>query len=116
MATLLKLFLNKKSFKIRKDIFFKTKGCNRTIKKPCLYETSFGALESIIATLLKFYHCGRFQVCTLQTVPKLAAESLQLIEANAIHCSVKTACLDENNVVASSQGYCSVNGFIGHRM
>ena len=49
--------------------------------------------------------CGRFQFCTLQTVPKLAAESRLLVEANAIHSSLKTACLDENNVVAGSLGY-----------
>ena len=73
------------------------------MKRPCLYGTSFGALESIMATLLKFYHCGRFQFCTLQL--KAAAESRQLIEANAIHPSLKTACLDENNVVAGSLGY-----------
>ena len=74
------------------------------MKRPCLYG-SFGALESIMATLLKFYHCGRFQFCTLQTVPKLAAESRLLVEANAIHRSLKTARLDENNVVAGSLGY-----------
>ena len=105
MVTLLKLLLNKKSSKIRRDIFFKTKGCSGTIKRPYLYGKSFGALESIMATLLKCYHCGRFQVCTLQMAPKLAAESRQLIEANAIQRSVKTAHLDENNVVAGSLGY-----------
>ena len=73
-----------------------------TIKMACFYGKSFGALESIMATLLKFYHCGRFQFCTLQTVPKLAGESRQLIEANAIHRSLKTTRLDENNVVAGS--------------
>ena len=76
-----------------------------TINRPCLYVTSFGALYSIMAKLLKFCHCGRFQFCTLQTVPKLAAESRQLIEANAIHRSLKTAHLDENKVVAGSLGY-----------
>ena len=99
------------------------------MKRPCLYGTSFGALESIMATLLKFYHCGRFQFCTLQTVPKLAdesrllvednaiqfctlqtvpklaAETRLLVEANAIHRSLKTARLDENNIVAGSLGY-----------
>jgi hypothetical protein len=54
MATLLKLLLNKESSKIRRDIFFKTKGCSRTIKRPYLYGTSFGALESIMAALFKF--------------------------------------------------------------
>ena len=58
-----------------------------------------------MATLLKFDHCGRFQFCTLQTVPKLADESRLLVEANAIHSSLKTACLDENNVVRGSLGY-----------
>ena len=58
-----------------------------------------------MAILLKFDHCGPFQFCTWQTVPKLAAESLQLIEATAIHCSLKTARLDEKNVVAGSLGY-----------
>jgi hypothetical protein len=53
-------------------------------------------------TVLKFDHCGRFPFCTLQTIPKLATESRQLIEANAIHRSLKTACLAENNVVAGS--------------
>ena len=53
------------------------------MKRPCLYGTSFGALESIMATLLKFNHCGRFQFCTLQTVPKLAAESRLLVEAKS---------------------------------
>ena len=76
-----------------------------TIKRPYLYETSFGALESIMAMLLKCYHCGSFQFCTLQTVPKVAAQSRQLIEANAIHRSLKTTCLDENDVVAGSLGY-----------
>ena len=90
---------------ISRDIFFKTKGCSGTIKRPYLYGKSFGALESIMATLLKCYHCGRFQVCTLQMAPKLAAESRQLIEANAIHRSLKTAHLDENNAVAGSLGY-----------
>ena len=33
------------------------------------------------------------------------AESRQLIKANAIHRSLKTARLDENNVVAGSLGY-----------
>ena len=75
------------------------------MKRPCLYGTSFVALESIMATLLKFYHCGRFQFCTLHTVAKLAAESRLLVEANAIHRSLKTARLDENNVVAGSLGY-----------
>ena len=75
------------------------------MERPCLYGTSFGALDSTMATLLKFDHCGRFQFCTLQTVPKLAAESRQLIEANAIHRSLKTAHLDENKVVAGSLGY-----------
>ena len=56
-------------------------------------------------TLLKSDHCGRCQFCTLQTVPKLADESRQLIEANAIHRSLKTARLDENKVVAGSLGY-----------
>ena len=56
-----------------------------------------------MATLLKFNHCSRFPFCTLQTVPKLAAESRQLIEANAIHRSLKTARLDEK-VVAGSLG------------
>ena len=79
---------------------------------PCLYGTSFGALESIMATLLKFYHCGRFQFCTLQTVPKLAAESRLLVEANAIHRSLKTARLDENYVVAGSLGYYTFIGLI----
>ena len=64
-----------------------------------------GALESIMATLLKFDHCGRFQFCTLQTVPKLADESRLLVEANAVHRSPKTARLDENNIVAGSHGY-----------
>ena len=58
-----------------------------------------------MATLLNFYNGGRFQFCTLQTVPMLAPESRQLIEANAIHRSLKTARLDENNVVAGSLGY-----------
>ena len=58
-----------------------------------------------MATLLKFDHCGRFQFCTLQTVPKLAAERRQLIEANVIHRSLKTARLDQNKVVAGSLGY-----------
>ena len=74
------------------------------MKRPCLYGTSFVALESIMATLLKFYHCGRFQFCTLQTVTKLADESRQLIEVDAIHRSVKMACFDENNVVAGYLG------------
>ena len=78
MATLLKLLLNKDSSKIRSDIFFKTKGCSKTIQRPCLYGTSFGALDSsIMATLLKFDHCGCFPFCTLQTVPKLKADSSQ---------------------------------------
>ena len=55
-----------------------------------------------MATLLKLNHCGRFQFCTLQTVPKLAAESRLLVEANAIQRSLKTTRLDENNVVAGS--------------
>ena len=55
MSALLKLFPNKKSSKIRRDIFFKTKGCSRTIKRSYLYGTSFGALESIMATLLKLF-------------------------------------------------------------
>ena len=58
-----------------------------------------------MALLFKFYHCARFQLCTLQTVPKLVVESLQLTEANAIHRSLKTACLHENHVVADSIGY-----------
>ena len=58
-----------------------------------------------MATLLKCYHCSRFQFCTLQTAHKLAAESRQLIEANAIHRSLKMARLDENNFVAGSLGY-----------
>ena len=41
----------------------------------------------------------------MQTVPKIAAESRQLIEANAIHSLLKTARLDENKVVADSLGY-----------
>ena len=53
-----------------------------------------------MATLLKFDHCGRFQFCTLQTVPKLAAESRQLVEANAIHRSLKTARLTEVSFVS----------------
>ena len=57
-----------------------------------------------MATLLKFDHCC-FPFCTWQTVPKLAAESRQLIEANAIHRSLKTACLNENKGVAGSLGY-----------
>ena len=105
MDTLLKLLLNKKSSEIRRDIFLKTKGCSRTMKRPYLYGTSFAALKSIMATLWKFCHCGHFQFCTLQTVPKLAAESRQLVEANAIHRSLKTACLDEINVVAGFLGY-----------
>ena len=70
------------------------RGCSRTIKRPCLNGTGFGALESISES---FY--------TLQTAPKLAAKSRQLIEANAFHRSLKTARLDENNVVAGSVGY-----------
>ena len=89
-----------------------------------------------MATLLKFYHCGRFQFCTLQTVPKLvaesrllveanaiqfctlqtvpklAAESRLLVEANAIHRSLKTARLDENYVVAGSLGCYTFIGLI----
>ena len=42
-------------------------------------------IYNLMATVFKFDHCGRFPFCTLQTVPKLAAESRQLIEANAIH-------------------------------
>ena len=48
-----------------------------------------------MATVLKFDHCGRFPFCTLQTIPKLETVSRQL----------KTARLDENNVVAGSLGY-----------
>ena len=58
-----------------------------------------------MATLLKFDHCGRFQFCTLQTVPILAHEIRQLKDANAIHRSLKTACFDENKVVAAPLGY-----------
>ena len=58
-----------------------------------------------MATLVEFDHCGRFLFCTLPTVPKLAAESRQLIEANAIHRSLKTARFDENKIVAGSLGY-----------
>ena len=57
-----------------------------------------------MATLLQFDH-GRLPFCTLQTVPKLAAESRQHIEANAIHRSLKTARLDEIKGVAGSLGY-----------
>ena len=38
-----------------RDILFKTKGCSKTIQRPSLYGTSFGALESIMATLLEFF-------------------------------------------------------------
>ena len=41
----------------------------------------------------------------LHFAEKLAAESRQLIEANAIHRSLKAARLDENKVVAGSLGY-----------
>ena len=57
-----------------------------------------------MATLLQFDH-DRFPFCTLQTVPKLAAESRQLIEANAILRSLKMARLDENKGVAGSLSY-----------
>ena len=43
---------------------------------------------------------------------KLAGESRQLIEANAIQRSLKTARLDENYVVAGSLGYYTCIGLI----
>ena len=77
MAKLLKLLQIKIPQKYG-DIFFKSKGCCKTIEA-MPYGPSFGALDSTMATLLKFDYCRHFRFYTLQTVPQLAAESRQLM-------------------------------------